>query len=218
MGDIFQEVDEAVRQDRWQAVWSRYGNWIIASVVIVVLGTAGISYWNNLREERRLESSARFSEGLSLLEQQRYGESADVFAELSQDSGAGYALLAEFREAQAQAQSGDSAGAVATYDRIRADESVKDTYRDLAGLFAALQLMRSGSPDDAKARLEPLKGEGKPLSPLARELEAHILFQAGDTDAAREAFKALSDDVGAPSGVRSRAAEMVDAIEGGEAE
>ena len=218
MGDIFQEVDEAVRQDRWQTIWSRYGNWIVAAVVVVVLGTAGISYWNNLRVEQRLETSVRFSEGLSLLEQQRYRESADAFASLTEDAGAGYALLARFREAQALAQSGDAAGAVAIYDAVRSDESVETVYRDLASLFAALQLMRSGSADDAGARLEPVAEENEPFRHLARELQAHLVLQAGDAAAARQAFEALSEDADAPSGVRSRASEMVAAIDGGAVE
>lgn len=218
MGDIFQEVDEAVRQDRWQTIWSRYGNWIIASVVVVVLGTAGISYWNNLRVEWRLENSARFSEGLSLLEQQRYGESADIFAALTEDAGGGYALLARFREAQALVQSGDPAGAVAIYDAIRSDESVETVYRDLASLFAALQLMRSDSFDEARERLEPVAGDDEPFRHLARELQAHLALQAGDTAAARQTFEALSENAAAPPGVRSRAAEMVDAMEGGAVE
>ena len=41
MSDIFQEVDEEVRRERLMQLWKRYGNFVIAAAVIVVLGVGG---------------------------------------------------------------------------------------------------------------------------------------------------------------------------------
>lgn len=39
MVDIFEEVDEALQQERMAAIWREYGPWIIAGLVSIVLGT-----------------------------------------------------------------------------------------------------------------------------------------------------------------------------------
>ena len=39
MADIFQEVDEEVRREQLKKLWERYGNFIIAACVLVVVGT-----------------------------------------------------------------------------------------------------------------------------------------------------------------------------------
>ena len=38
----FQEVDDAVRQDDLKAWWKRWGTWVVAAAVIVVVGVAGM--------------------------------------------------------------------------------------------------------------------------------------------------------------------------------
>ena len=42
MGDIFQEVDEEVRRDRFHKIWKEYGGYIIAAAVALVLVLDGV--------------------------------------------------------------------------------------------------------------------------------------------------------------------------------
>ena len=36
MADLFQEVDEDVRRERYQELWKRYGNFVVAGAVLIV--------------------------------------------------------------------------------------------------------------------------------------------------------------------------------------
>ena len=48
MSDIFNEVDEEVRRERLQALWKRYGNLILAILILAVAavgGWRGYQYW-----------------------------------------------------------------------------------------------------------------------------------------------------------------------------
>ena len=38
--NIFHEVDEEVRREQLKQLWNRYGNFLIAAAVVVVLGIA----------------------------------------------------------------------------------------------------------------------------------------------------------------------------------
>lgn len=40
MSDIFQEVEEDVRRERYEKLWKKYGNYIIALAVLIVAGVA----------------------------------------------------------------------------------------------------------------------------------------------------------------------------------
>ena len=55
MSDIFDEVDEDVRRERFTKLWERYGNLVIALAVLVVLGVAGwrgYDYWRTKQAEQ----------------------------------------------------------------------------------------------------------------------------------------------------------------------
>ena len=38
MADIFDEIDEELKQDRTKALWTRYGKFVIAAATAVVIG------------------------------------------------------------------------------------------------------------------------------------------------------------------------------------
>ncbi|MBV9138099.1 MAG: hypothetical protein JO357_13665, partial [Hyphomicrobiales bacterium] len=41
MSDIFREVDEDVRRDRFERIWKQYGNLIVAAALVVVAAVGG---------------------------------------------------------------------------------------------------------------------------------------------------------------------------------
>ena len=41
MTDIFQEVEQDLRRERYKKAWDRYGIYVIAVAVLIVVGTAG---------------------------------------------------------------------------------------------------------------------------------------------------------------------------------
>ena len=61
MGDIFQEVDEEVRRDRFNKFWKEYGAYVIAAAVALVLGTAASVGWREYNAQRQQEDSDRFA-------------------------------------------------------------------------------------------------------------------------------------------------------------
>ena len=45
MSDIFREVDEDIRHERFKRLWDRFGPWVIGVAVLIVLITAGYRGW-----------------------------------------------------------------------------------------------------------------------------------------------------------------------------
>jgi hypothetical protein len=60
LADIFNEVDEAVRRERLEKIWQRYGTWIIAAAVLIVAGVGGWRGYDYLQRQKAQEAGAQF--------------------------------------------------------------------------------------------------------------------------------------------------------------
>jgi hypothetical protein len=45
VSDIFREIDEELRRDNFRKLWSRYGRYVIAAVVLVLVVAGAIVAW-----------------------------------------------------------------------------------------------------------------------------------------------------------------------------
>lgn len=212
MADIFREVDEEIRKEQAEKLWQKYGKYVIALCVVLVLGTAGRVAWREYDLERRMELSDRFSAAAQLSANGELESAIVSFSSLAEDAGGGYGLIARLREAAARAANGDPQGAVRVYDAIAADSGVDDLFRELADLQAALVSLDTADPGALTARLSPLAQDGKPWRYSARELLALVKYRSGDVDGARAGLQSLLDDQDAPGNMKVRVRETLAAI------
>ena len=104
--EFIREVDEAVRQDQWLKLWRRYGSYIIAAALAVVIGSAAGVGWRSWQQHERLEEARRYADAQQLLRDGKPAEAAAAFAALAEDASSGYRVLAQLRAAEAQAEAG----------------------------------------------------------------------------------------------------------------
>jgi hypothetical protein len=214
VADIFQEVDEEVRRDQLKRLWERYGNYIIAACVLVIVGVGawrGYEWWET---KRAADSGAAFEQAVTLAETGKPQEAAAAFAKLAIDGSAGYRLLARLREA-AELSRTDPKAAVKSYDEIAADRGAGQVIHDLAALRAGFLLVDSSSYSDMRARLEPLAVPERPFRHSAREMLALSAWKQGDADAARKWVEMIITDPQTPPGARSRAEVLSELIASG---
>ncbi|MBX6323431.1 MAG: tetratricopeptide repeat protein, partial [Rhodospirillaceae bacterium] len=193
-------------------LWKRYGSYILAAALLIVVGTGGYVVWQRQMEARRLEQSRTYQQALA------FGPSKpdEALAALKAlDGGSGpYAMLARFQEAALKAKQGDTAGALAVYDALARDSGVGPVYRDAATILYAMLALDSEDPKAVMDRLRPLTGPSSPWRHSALELTGLAAQRAGDADRAKEIFTALSEDREAPAAMRSRAAQILAGLQG----
>ena len=206
--EFLREVDEAVRREQWLKLWQRYGNYVIAAALAVVIGTAAGVGWRTWQHNQRLEEAERYAEAQQLLREGKPAEAADAFAALAEDSSSGYRVLAQLRAAEARAEAGDRAAAQAALDRLAGDGDAAPVYRSLGELLAAQQQFAE-TETPAPSELEPLTGSDVPWRYSALELQALAQLQAGDTAAARQTLDDLLADPLTPPDLARRAAELL---------
>ncbi|MBI3452964.1 MAG: tetratricopeptide repeat protein [Rhodospirillales bacterium] len=211
--DIFREVDEDLRRDRAVQLWKRYGNWVIAGALALVIGTAGYVAWQDWQRRQAEADGVRFVTALDLIQAGNRDRAAISFADIARTGRAGYAVLARFYEAALLAQT-DIPAAIATYREIAADSSVDREMRDIATILAALNAIDSPGAGDAVEDLAALAGSASPWRFTALEIAAISAMKKGEMGKAKESYTKISDDPAAPAGIRARAAEMLAAFGG----
>ena len=211
MTDIFQEVDEEVRREQLKKLWERYGSYLIAACIAIVIGIGawrGYEWW---QAKQAAQSGAAFEQAVTLAETGKHQEAAAAFAKLSADGTSGYRVLARLREA-AELATTDRKAAVGAYDAITTDNRVGQVIQDLASVRAGLLLVDSASYAEILRRLEPAAGADRAFRHSAREILALSAWKAGDMSAARRWTETIMGDPQTPPGQRSRAEMLSELI------
>ena len=209
MADIFNEVDEAVRQDRAKAVWKRYG-WIAMTVAVVVLGgTAAFTAYQNWQvEAARNETGAILSALLAGEDDPQ--TSADSLVALAGQVSGGRASLAQLLAANLYGDA-DAPGAARDTVVALAQGDVADRLDPLVRIQAAFAAVDADDPAVAEALIAPLANH--PVwRPQAQEVQALLALRAGDVAAAADLYAGLSNDPAAPAALQSRAALLAESL------
>lgn len=202
MADIFDEINEELKQDRMSALWARYGKYLIAVaglVIAVVVFTQTYKQWQASQNEQAAET----------FYQAMMGDDAAAAFEVGRDDlTEGYQMLAEFKIASDKANSGDKQAAEDLYLALSKNDDIAPLYRDLALLLAAMNVPNSRTADDVIAMLVPLTQGSGPFQGLALEAAAGADVQAGRIEAAKEKLGQIEQlaDISAP--LRQRSVEL----------
>lgn len=212
---FFREVSEDLRADRLKALWARFGIFIIALVVLLVVGTVakvGYDYWS---AGQAAKSGDAYLAALKLADA---GKNDDALAALQkiEETGFGdYPALARMRAAAILAGKGDAKGAIDAYAEIGANESEPPAIRDVARIRAGYLLVDNGTYQQVADQVEQLSGADNPFRHSAREALGLAAWKAGDVENAKKWFELISGDQTAPTGVARHARLMLDLITAG---
>jgi hypothetical protein len=217
--DIFDEVDEELREERMQAFLKKNGGLLFAAALLVIGAVAGWKAWGWYQERQDMAAATSYLAAASKTQAAgvagpNHQAAAAAFASVGAQSQEGYRVLALLREAASRAEAGDLDGASAIWDQITADGGADPLLRDLANLTWCLYHADNGDPALLESRLKPLAAPGNAWRSLASEQLALLELRQGHTEAAKTAFKKLVADTTAPGGVRSRAAALLDRMGG----
>ena len=208
MVDVFDEVEEELRKERYQAVLRQWGPWVGGAAAAIVIGVAGYQFWDWRSGATASAASDQYMEAAALLEEGDQAQADAEFAALAQSGPRGYAALALLRRGEIAFQQGRADEAGQLFEQA-AERSPEPMTRQLAQYKAALARFETLSYDDLTVRLDPLTEGAAPFGPLARELMAAAALREEKWDQARDAYDLLSVAIDAPPGVSRRADEAL---------
>lgn len=204
MTELFSEIDDELRREKVQKVWSRYSGLIIAVAVLIIAAVGGWRGYQYLQAKKAAEAGSAFEAAAALADQNKHAEAEAAFTELATTAPPGYRNLSRLRAA-AEAVKRDPKEAVKLYDAIAADGGFGSAERDLARVRAAGLLLDTEAYNNMLQRLEPATAPQATFRHTARELLALSAWRANDMAAARKWLDLISEDGQTPSSLRSRA-------------
>jgi len=205
LGDIFQEIDEELRRDRWEAVWKKYGRYIIGVAAVIVLATAGWVAWQEYERRQSVAVTAAMHNAMAAAGADQTEQAIQAFTAVSEDGNERQVTLALLQEAALRAEQGDRESARGLYQSLRENDSLADPYRALATIRAVELDLAEGDPQTLLGWLEPLLADGSPWRHIGWELSAYLQERAGNADAARVFMERLQNDMDSPAAARARA-------------
>ncbi len=214
MGDIFREIDEELRQERFERLWQRYGKVVIGAAVAIIVAVGGFKAFQHYQIEQRETRSAQYASALKFVAAGKSTEAEALFSNLSEDAGTGYAVLSLFQQAAIKANAGDVLSAVKLYDQINTDNTVAKSLREAAIIFSISRQLDLGdiAHNNLENRLKPLISEKGPWRHSALELRGLLALQTGDLSSSRKMFAEISDDPEASANMRTRASQILAVI------
>jgi len=203
MSDFFRELEEDIREERMFVLWQKYGNYVIALAVAIVLGTAGYTLWNYWKHKGQLQAHVSFSEAVILMNQGKKPDALKAFQALAQDGG-GYGKLAQLYEAAL------TSNPETLYTKI-AQTNASDPA--LGNLPKVLSASRALDKPEALIELEPLTAPNNAWAPLSLELLAFANLKKGDEVKAAERYVRMIKEPYLTSNEQVRARMMLSQVD-----
>jgi len=211
---FFREINQELRQDRARHIWDRYGLTAIGIGLAIVLAAGMYVAWDWWQTHQANESGDRFSQALTLANEGNSEEALARLSELEADGHGAYPVLARLRAATVQANAGDFADAIASFDAVAADSSIPQSIRDAARLRSGYLLVDHGSYDDVASRVEALTSDDNSMRHSAREALALAAWGDGQSTEALRLFDLILEDERVSASMRQRAQLMSELIRG----
>lgn len=209
---FIREVNDELRSEQMNKAWKRFGRVFIGAAVLLVVGVAGhrgYEYWHS---NNASASGDRFIAALNLAGENKSDEALAAFAEIEKDGTGAYPVLAKLRTAALQAEKGDKAAAIASFQAISKDNAAPVLVRDVAKLRAAFLLVDTAGYDQVAAEAEVLTSDGHALRHSAREVLGLAAYKADNMKQAKDWFTQITNAADAPRNVAQRAQIMLDNI------
>ncbi|EKE10055.1 MAG: hypothetical protein ACD_16C00082G0018 [uncultured bacterium] len=200
MSDFLRELEEDIQEQRIYDLWHKYGNYVIALALAIVIATTGYTLWKYMAHQSKLNTYLSFSKAVTLYKQGKTEEALKAFQSLAQEKG-GYAKLARLYEAALLSNSAE------IYTEM-AQQNVSDPA--LGNLTKVLGAARTLSSLTA---LQPLTAPNNAWAPLSYELLGLEKLRQGDEVAAAKDFLAILEESYASPYEQVRASMMLSQID-----
>jgi hypothetical protein len=203
------EIEEELRREQFVKLWDKYGVYVLAAVVAVVVGIAGWKYYEHQQVEANAGASTQFIFALNDLGSKRVLEGQKGLDALAANAPTGYAALARLRLAAQQAVEGNILDALKAYEGVARDETVDAMLRDYAVLQVAMLKFDTALFPELRNQITSLTSDRNPWRHSARELLGMGAMKAGLGPEARNHFGRLLADGSTPPSIAERARMML---------
>ncbi|WP_293898830.1 tetratricopeptide repeat protein [Phenylobacterium sp.] len=216
MTDLFEEVEEQLRSDRYRQFARTLLPWLLGLAAIALIVTLGYWGYDTWRTRQTDAASEQYAEAMDAMGKGDADKARTLWTTVSKSQAGGYKALSLMHLAAFAADKKNTAEAVKLLDEAAA-AAPDPIIGDAARLKSAFALLDTAPLSELEGRLKPLMEEGHPYKAQAREALAFAKLNAGDLKGARGDFVLLSQSLDAGQGAQARAQAAIGLIDAGSA-
>lgn len=214
MTDLFEEVEEQLRSDRYRDLARRYLPLLLGIAAAAVLATLAYWGWDYYQRQTVAKASDTYAAAISAIQAGDRDKARQLWTEVSKSQAKGYKALSLMHLAAFEMEAKKTPEAVKLLDEA-AKVAPDPIIGDAARLKSAFALLDTAPYKELEGRLTPLTEDGRPYRLQAREALAFAKVMGGNTAGARGDFVVLSLSQGAGEGVQQRAQAAIGLIDSG---
>jgi hypothetical protein len=207
--DIFEEVDESLRQDTALKWWKRALPFLIVAIVAIIATVAALEYFRVQRAAEIDRQAQVYDTAATAIEAENLPAAKTALEQVAQGEG-GFAAIANHTLAGIEEEMSNDPAAMARHLEAAAAAD------GLLGDMGALKLAYAKADTVELAELEtvvaPLVEKGGHMGALARELVAAKALAAGNVERARSEYQALSFELEAPEAMKLRVSRTLETL------
>ena len=121
---LAREIDEELRRERLLKIWDKYGTYIVAAALAVVVGVGGYKYTEGRRAQASEIASTNYIVALRDFAISKPAEAQKALEDMAATAPSGYATLSRLRMAAYDHSVGNLAEATTAFEDIAKDSNV----------------------------------------------------------------------------------------------
>ncbi|NSX56356.1 hypothetical protein [Parasulfitobacter algicola] len=209
---FIEEVSDEIKRDRMFGLLRKYG-WIGIVAIFLLVGGAA---FNEYRKAQQTQAAQATGDAIiAAFEVETPDERITALSAIDTNSDA--VVIAQLILADSQIGTGDTDGAISTYDAIRNNDDLPAIYRDLATFKSLLLQGDAVDLDRRRSAFATLSAPGSAFRLLAEEQLALIEIETGEPDQALLRLQRILTDSDITSGLQRRVSQLIVSL-GGELE
>ena len=209
---FLREVDENLRRDQMRDFAKKYGNWLIAAIILFLAASGGYIWWQQHQVKR---SEAQVEQVSTIYQDIAGGKSAKApqqLDELAKSGNKAVRASALFTSAALALEKNDNKLAIAKYREISGDGGFPQSYRDVALIRQTALEFDQIKPDEVISRMSTFAKPGNPWFGTAGEMTALAMIKKGKRDQAGRLFAAIAKDKTVPDAIRARSVQIAGSL------
>jgi len=210
VGDVFQEVDEELREEKYKRIWRKFRYYVIGGLILFILGIAANAFWKDYNLKEVNDRSERFFTAIEMAQEDKVNAITllEEFANQEEKNSEYNVLIARFTEAAIRRAEKDYNGALVIYQSLE-DNNISNFYEDYAKLSSVEMLIALNNKKDAKLILDDLITNTSDLKYIAMEYLGYLEIDEGNYSKARTIFTNIADEASSSVNMKNRSREIL---------
>ena len=213
VADLFQEIDDELRQDKASRLWRVYGKYVVGVAIVIIISVGGYKFWQQKQLDDGEKASIAYEAALARSASGDYEGAIDQLDGEEIRTAAGYAALSQMQKANLAMKMNDFEAALITFKDIAENGNYPKSIKEWASFRFAAVRVEKHVDSNALVDLDSLIATDSPWRFLGKEIRAIKEIENGNKSGAKAIFSELTDDENAPERLRVRAAEFLKTLQ-----